>query len=284
MIQKRPADRFSSLHEFLSRFRSVRIFTGRPRPAGGTRHRLLVIGSPRRTRRLAAARLRIPAASRRRPRELAMAKDPASMPSPNEHASRPSRRRSTRWRRASPRWRPSTPRTGPAGDTTKIAEQIRRLRRELAALKREIYSQPRPLADRPGLAASSSGPQTRDYIDLIFDQFVELHGDRAIGDDQAIVTGPGPPRRPQGHVRRPPEGEEPRRADGLQLRLRPPRRLSQGAGEDAAGRQVRPADRHVHRHARRLSGHRRRGAGPGGDHRREPDGDEPDRHARSSAS
>ena len=32
-------------------------------------------------------------------------------------------------------------------------------------------------------------PQTRDYIDLIFDQFVELHGDRAIGDDKAIVTG-----------------------------------------------------------------------------------------------
>ena len=32
-------------------------------------------------------------------------------------------------------------------------------------------------------------PQTRDYLELVFDRFVELHGDRAIGDDKAIVTG-----------------------------------------------------------------------------------------------
>src|SRR5262249_45463730 len=32
-------------------------------------------------------------------------------------------------------------------------------------------------------------PQTRDYLDLVFDRFVELHGDRAIGDDRAVVTG-----------------------------------------------------------------------------------------------
>jgi eukaryotic-like serine/threonine-protein kinase len=35
MIQKRPADRFSSLDEFLSRFRSVRIFTDDPDPLAG---------------------------------------------------------------------------------------------------------------------------------------------------------------------------------------------------------------------------------------------------------
>jgi eukaryotic-like serine/threonine-protein kinase len=35
MIQKRPADRFSSLDEFLSRFRSVRIFTDDPDPQAG---------------------------------------------------------------------------------------------------------------------------------------------------------------------------------------------------------------------------------------------------------
>ena len=34
MIQKRPADRFSSLHEFLTRFRSVRIFMDDPDPHG----------------------------------------------------------------------------------------------------------------------------------------------------------------------------------------------------------------------------------------------------------
>src|SRR5262245_40947084 len=75
-----------------------------------------------------------------------------------------------------------------AGDTTKIAEQIRRLRRELAALKREIYSHLEPW-QIVQVSRHQQRPQTRDYIDLVFDQFLELHGDRAIGDDMAIVTG-----------------------------------------------------------------------------------------------
>lgn len=28
-----------------------------------------------------------------------------------------------------------------------------------------------------------------DYIDNMFDEFIELHGDRAFGDDKAIVCG-----------------------------------------------------------------------------------------------
>jgi acetyl-CoA carboxylase carboxyl transferase subunit alpha len=74
------------------------------------------------------------------------------------------------------------------GESTKIAEQIRRLRRELAALKREIYSSLDPW-QIVQVSRHQQRPQTRDYLDLIFEQFVELHGDRAFGDDQAIVTG-----------------------------------------------------------------------------------------------
>jgi acetyl-CoA carboxylase carboxyl transferase subunit alpha len=73
-------------------------------------------------------------------------------------------------------------------DNTKIAEQIRRIRRELAALKREIYSNLDPW-QIVQVSRHQNRPQSRDYIDLIFDQFLELHGDRAIGDDKAIVTG-----------------------------------------------------------------------------------------------
>jgi acetyl-CoA carboxylase carboxyl transferase subunit alpha len=32
-------------------------------------------------------------------------------------------------------------------------------------------------------------PQTMDYVEMIFDEFVELHGDRAFGDDRAIRCG-----------------------------------------------------------------------------------------------
>jgi acetyl-CoA carboxylase carboxyl transferase subunit alpha len=74
------------------------------------------------------------------------------------------------------------------GDTTKIAEQIRRLRRELAALKREIYAHLDPW-QIVQVSRHPQRPQTRDYIELIFEQFIELHGDRAFGDDPAIVTG-----------------------------------------------------------------------------------------------
>ena len=74
------------------------------------------------------------------------------------------------------------------GDNTGIAEQIRRMRRELAALKREIYSNLDPW-QTVQVARHQQRPQTRDYVDLVFDQFLELHGDRAFGDDKAIVTG-----------------------------------------------------------------------------------------------
>jgi acetyl-CoA carboxylase carboxyl transferase subunit alpha len=76
------------------------------------------------------------------------------------------------------------------GDNSKIGDQIRRLRRELANLKREIYSQLDPW-QTVQVSRHPQRPQTRDYIDLIFDQFLELHGDRAVGDDPAIVTGLG---------------------------------------------------------------------------------------------
>jgi acetyl-CoA carboxylase carboxyl transferase subunit alpha len=39
------------------------------------------------------------------------------------------------------------------------------------------------------LARHERRPYTLDYIDLIFEDFVEVHGDRNFGDDAAIVTG-----------------------------------------------------------------------------------------------
>ena len=263
MIQKKPADRFSSLDEFLSRFRSVRIFVDDPDPHGGDGPGLLVTAAP--DRRRPGDRSAADGSESGRPgptpRRSVLAKDHAPMPSASEPRlafEAPIHEMEVRLSEMEVQYA----RNRSTGDTTKIAEQIRRLRRELAALKREIYSHLDPW-QIVQVSRHQDRPQTRDYIDLLFEQFVELHGDRAVGDDKAIVTGPGPPRRAQDHVHRPPEGEEPGRADRLPLRLRPPGGLSQGAGQDAAGREVPPADRLVHRHARGLSGHLGRGAGPG---------------------
>jgi acetyl-CoA carboxylase carboxyl transferase subunit alpha len=68
------------------------------------------------------------------------------------------------------------------------SEEIRRIRRELVSLKKQIYSNLTPwqtvLVSRHG-----DRPQTMDYVELVFEDFVELHGDRAVGDDRAIRTG-----------------------------------------------------------------------------------------------
>jgi acetyl-CoA carboxylase carboxyl transferase subunit alpha len=43
--------------------------------------------------------------------------------------------------------------------------------------------------DRIQLARHVHRPQTADYVELMCTEFVELHGDRSIDDDRAIVTG-----------------------------------------------------------------------------------------------
>jgi acetyl-CoA carboxylase carboxyl transferase subunit alpha len=74
--------------------------------------------------------------------------------------------------------------TGPMG----TSEEVRRIRRELVKLKRKIYSNLNAW-QTVLVARHPDRPQTLDYVDLIFEEFVELHGDRAIGDDRAIRTG-----------------------------------------------------------------------------------------------
>jgi acetyl-CoA carboxylase carboxyl transferase subunit alpha len=68
------------------------------------------------------------------------------------------------------------------------SEEIRRMRRELVSLKRKVYSN-LSAWDTVQVARHLQRPQTMDYVDLIFEQFVELHGDRAIGDDRAMRSG-----------------------------------------------------------------------------------------------
>lgn len=45
--------------------------------------------------------------------------------------------------------------------------------------------------DRVLLARKTDRPKALDYIENIFDEFIELHGDRAFRDDKSIVGGIG---------------------------------------------------------------------------------------------
>lgn len=68
------------------------------------------------------------------------------------------------------------------------SDEVRRIRRELVNLKRKIYSNLTPW-QTVEVSRHAERPQLLDYIDLVFDGFVELHGDRAFGDDRAIRCG-----------------------------------------------------------------------------------------------
>ncbi len=67
-------------------------------------------------------------------------------------------------------------------------DQIRALRRELADTTRRIYSQLDPW-ETVQVARHPDRPMFTDYLDLVFDEFVELHGDKFYGDDRALRTG-----------------------------------------------------------------------------------------------
>jgi acetyl-CoA carboxylase carboxyl transferase subunit alpha len=75
-----------------------------------------------------------------------------------------------------------------APDAPGAAEAIRKLRREIAKMKRERYENLKPW-ETVLVARHKDRPQTMDYVETMFDEFVELHGDRAFGDDRAIRTG-----------------------------------------------------------------------------------------------
>lgn len=68
------------------------------------------------------------------------------------------------------------------------ADEIRLLRRQITALLKARYSQLTPW-ECILVSRHPNRPQFSDYADLVFDEFVELHGDRAFGDDRAIRTG-----------------------------------------------------------------------------------------------
>ncbi len=70
------------------------------------------------------------------------------------------------------------------------AEEVRRVRRELAEAKKRIYSQLQPW-ETVQVARHDERPRTADYLNLVFDEFVELHGDKSFGDDRALLTGFG---------------------------------------------------------------------------------------------
>ncbi|WP_096436079.1 acetyl-CoA carboxylase carboxyl transferase subunit alpha [Alteribacter populi] len=69
-----------------------------------------------------------------------------------------------------------------------LSGEIEKLETRLEQLEEDIYGNISPW-NRVQLARHSQRPTTLDYINQLFTNFLELHGDRLYGDDEAIVGG-----------------------------------------------------------------------------------------------
>jgi acetyl-CoA carboxylase carboxyl transferase subunit alpha len=69
-----------------------------------------------------------------------------------------------------------------------LEPELRRLEDKAARLARELFSELTPW-QKVQLSRHPARPYTLDYVDRLFEDFVELHGDRSFGDDAAIVGG-----------------------------------------------------------------------------------------------
>lgn len=72
--------------------------------------------------------------------------------------------------------------------TQEVENEIRSRRLELVKQLRDTYSSLDPW-QTVQVARHKNRPYTKDYLNLAFDDFVELHGDKAFGDDRAMISG-----------------------------------------------------------------------------------------------
>lgn len=69
-----------------------------------------------------------------------------------------------------------------------LTGEIINLEERLEKLENDIYNNMKPW-DRVQVARHPNRPTTLDYISCMFTDFLEMHGDRLFGDDEAIVGG-----------------------------------------------------------------------------------------------
>jgi acetyl-CoA carboxylase carboxyl transferase subunit alpha len=74
------------------------------------------------------------------------------------------------------------------GQDMNISSEIRKLEKKARDLRADIFSKVTPW-QKTLIARHPERPYTLDYINLLMNDFVELHGDRRYADDPAIVAG-----------------------------------------------------------------------------------------------
>ena len=127
------------------------------------------------------------------------------------------------------------------------SKELRQLRTNYTSLLRKTYDN-LTAWETVQVARHPQRPLFKDYVEMICREFRELHGDRHFGDDPAIMCGlariGGHKVMLIGHHK----GRDTKEKVAVLFRPGPSRRVSQGPALHEAGREVRPAGRHPHRH------------------------------------
>src|ERR1043166_4307638 len=71
----------------------------------------------------------------------------------------------------------------------RLSGELEKLQRQLDRVEQEPTDE--DVWRAVELARHQDRPYTLDYVERIFDDFIELHGDRSFADDAALVTGIG---------------------------------------------------------------------------------------------
>ena len=69
-----------------------------------------------------------------------------------------------------------------------MSEEVRLMDKRIESMRKDIYAKLSPLQIIQ-VARHMQRPTTLDYIDHIFTDFIELHGDRNFSDDPAMISG-----------------------------------------------------------------------------------------------
>src|ERR1022692_4587915 len=75
-----------------------------------------------------------------------------------------------------------------SGQNTETHRQLAELQERVHILREEMKAS-QTAWQKTELARHPQRPQTLDYIDRLFTDFSEIHGDRTFGDDAAIICG-----------------------------------------------------------------------------------------------
>src|ERR1700692_1546589 len=75
-----------------------------------------------------------------------------------------------------------------AGQSEDTRRQLAKLQERINTLQQEMKG-PQTAWQKTELARHPQRPQSLDYIDRLFTDFSEIHGDRSFGDDAAIICG-----------------------------------------------------------------------------------------------